>query len=286
MPPAPQGDLPTDVNLQGELTIRKGDILENPRGGSRHTFQFTISEGYVVVKAKVSNFTNMRGQEVKVYFKRSKSAVQSQFVELTTASFEDHLKHRWSRISAGDLQKWNDERKTPAEGMKFEFFVYTPKETRRAAGIRRATANRIREAAERIRQFEGDNPNIRIGDIQRNHLQIYHARQQEGTAITIPQDNTNRQAAALDEAMRELENENNHLEQQRNSNLRSIRIELQGTMLDVRVDIASLRTALSLPQHDLFHQGIYRQYQHPDLGAEDDCEDDDHADPVAPNADE
>ena len=37
-----------------------------------------------------------------------------------------------------------------------------------------------------------------------------------------------------------------------------------------------MRYALSLPQHDLFHAGIYNGYQHPDLAEEDNMEDEDH----------
>ena len=159
-----------------------------------------------MLKAKVSQLATATS-DIQIFFKRSKSAVQTQFVELTPESFVAHLRHRWSKISQGDLQKWEDENKTPAEGMRFEVFLYVPKENRRQAGIRRATANRIRQAATRIRDYESNN-DVRLGEIQRNHLQIHFARQPEGTEITIPNDNTNRQASALDEEMAVLENEN------------------------------------------------------------------------------
>lgn len=279
MPPINNlGDVPTDVNLHGDLTLRKGDILDNPRGGKRHSFQFKVTEGYDVLKAKVARLvadaTRTAGAS-EIYFKRSKSAVQSQFVQLTIATFQENIAYRWSKISPGDVQKWERESKTPAEGMRFEFFLYVPKE-RRAPGIRRATANRIQDAAANIRQYEEDN-DVQLGNIQRNHLAIHFARQPDGTGITIPQDNTTRQASALDEAMAQLEAENAEGQAARATNLKTVSVEINGTMVDIRVDIASLRTALSLPQHDLFHAGIYNQYEHPALDDADNIEDVDHA---------
>ena len=58
--------------------------------------------------------------------------------------------------------------------------------------------------------------------------------------------------------------------------LRPIKIEINNTLVEVRVDIRTLRSALSLPQHDMFHQGIYAGYRHPVLDADDKIEDIDH----------
>ena len=44
--------------------------------------------------------------------------------------------------------------------------------------------------------------------------------------------------------------------------IRTFRIKLNGTWVDVPVDIVSLRLALGLPQHDIFSQGIFHEYQH------------------------
>ena len=54
-----------------------------------------------------------------------------------------------------------------------------------------------------------------------------------------------------------------------------IRIELNGTWVDVRVDVSSLRLALGLPPHDIFTNGIFNEYVHHEtVGA--DVEDTDH----------
>ena len=38
-----------------------------------------------------------------------------------------------------------------------------------------------------------------------------------------------------------------------------------GTWVEVYVDVGSLRDALGLPQHDLFHHGIFHGYRHESL---------------------
>ena len=60
--------------------------------------------------------------------------------------------------------------------------------------------------------------------------------------------------------------------------MQPIRLELNGMMLTVCVEIASLCGALGLPQHDLFHQDIYNEYQHPELTPGTDMNDVDHID--------
>ena len=69
MPPTAVGDLPMESNLHGELMIKKGNILDNPRGGNKHRFQFKVSEGYEgVVKVKVSQLATAPG-DIQIFFK-------------------------------------------------------------------------------------------------------------------------------------------------------------------------------------------------------------------------
>ena len=57
--------------------------------------------------------------------------------------------------------------------------------------------------------------------------------------------------------------------------IEKIRIELNDTWVDVRVDLRSLRLALGLLPHDLFREGIFNEYVHHEtVGA--DVEDTDH----------
>ena len=52
-------------------------------------------------------------------------------------------------------------------------------------------------------------------------------------------------------------------------NTKRIRIQINGTWVNVFADIISLRHALGLPQHDMFKQGIYHEYQHNETVGED-----------------
>ena len=125
-----RGELPADSNLHGELTIRKGSMLDNPRGGKRHTLEFKLDEGYDVLKAKIMRLItgNTGNTDTEIYFKRSKSAVQSQCVKLTDDAFEANVRCRWSKISQGDVQRWQECGETAAQAMRFEFFVHMPRE--------------------------------------------------------------------------------------------------------------------------------------------------------------
>ena len=83
-------------------------------------------------------------------------------------------------------------------------------------------------------------------------------------------------AAALDRELQQLQQQEQQQARNSEQHMRTIKIEINNTLLDVRVDIRSLRTALSLPQHDIFHEGIYNGYQHPEINEEDNMEDVDH----------
>ena len=141
--------------------------------------------------------------------------------------------------------------------------------------FRRATVGRIQEAASALRQYEADNQTA-FGPIQRNHLAIQIARQPEGTRLEIPRDNTTRQAAALGRGLQQLQEEEHQQARVSEEFLKTIKIEINNALVDVRVDIRTLRAALSLPQHDMFHEGIYNGYQRPGLNDEDNIEDVDH----------
>ena len=121
-----------------------------------------------------------------------------------------------------------------------------------------------------------------MGPITRHHTAIRQARQPEGAEFEMPTDNTTRQAQFLDEQRAELAREvEGRNEEERN--LKKIRIELNGTWVDVRVDVSSLRLALGLPPHDLFADGIFNDYVHHEtVGA--DVEDTDHGAPERPPA--
>lgn len=287
MPNNVAGDLPEDQLLNFTLTIKKGMINDNPRGGESRRFRFMVSDGWLVLRARVQTEGNSTQPQLpndfQIFFKRAKNATQSQFVMLNEGNFLDCLKARWSRITPLEMTRWEQDQMTAVDGTTFEVFIYKPRQARARVGtLRRATANAVRGALADVQALVANNPQHRnMGQIQQQHLAVHLARhpRAEGEEIQVPTDATTRQAAALDDERRALDAEEARVGEQRRAVLQPIRLELNGTMVTVRVDIASLRTALGLPQHNLFHEGIYGQgYQHPELAAEDDIDDLDHAD--------
>jgi len=258
-----------DADCLFKCNVRKGNILENPRGGTSFDFDTKISEGLDVAKAKVLSYVRMMNSAQLIsedlYFKKSKGAPQSQYLKLTGVNFEDMTRTRWNLISARDVASWRDEGKSVLEGFSFEVFIYIQ---RRAAeniptGLRRATASRIEASSRQVCNYE-ETTGVHIGPITRQHVAISQARQPEGAEFTMPNDNTTRQAQFLDEQREELARVEGGGEggNDNDRNRKKIRIELNGTWLDVRVDVRSLRLALGLPPHDLFREGIFNEYVH------------------------
>ncbi|CAJ1962816.1 unnamed protein product [Cylindrotheca closterium] len=140
--------------------------------------------------------------------------------------------------------------------------------------LRRATAPAIQR--ERLRQHAAAN-NLQIGPIAKQHLETFYARAPKGTELAIPTDATTRQAQALDRNQARLQNEDAQALADRNCVYRPVEIELfGGTKAMICMSIVLLGQALSLPNHDCFHQGIYNKYTHPILPDGADMEDVDH----------
>ena len=280
-PAAGQFDVDADCNFK--CNVRKGDIRENPRGGKGFEFKARVSEGLGVAKAKVLSFVQRTMNTAQLisedlYFKKSKGASQSQYLKLEEDNFEEFTRARWNVISTRDVATWDAEGKSTLEAFFFEVFIYIH---RRAVeniptGLRRATATRIQASSRQIRNYE-ENTGVRIGPITRQHVAIRQARQPEGAEFEMPTDNTTRQAQFLDAQREEQVREEEEREggDDEESNRKKIRIELNGTWVDVWVDVRSLRLALGLPPHDIFTNGIFHKYEHHETVGTD-VEDTDH----------
>ena len=295
MAPAPRivaspaaGQFDVDADCQFRCSVRKGDILQNPRGGKSVEFKMKISEGLGVATAKVLSFVQRSMNSAQLisddlYFKKSKGAAQSQYIKLTEDNFVAMTRSRWNLISTRDVSSWTRGGTSVLESFFFEVFVYIHRREQAnvPVGLRRATAARIEASARQIRNYE-ETTGERMGPITRHHTAIRQARQPEGAEFQMPTNNTTRQAQFLDEQRAELAREvEGQNEEERNG--KKIRIELNGTWVDVRVDVSSLRLALGLPPHDLFAEGIFNDYVHHEtVGA--DVEDTDHGAPERPPA--
>ena len=290
MPQAPRivaspaaGQFDVDADCQFRCSVRKGDIRENPRGGKSVEFKMKISEGLGVATAKVLSFVQRTMNSAQLisddlYFKKSKGAAQSQYLKLTEDTFEEMTRSRWNLISSRDVSSWTRGGKSVLESFFFEVFVYIQRRATEnvPTGLRRATAARIEASTRQIRNYE-ESTGERLGPITRNHAAISQARQPEGEEFEMPTDNTTRQAQFLDEQREEQVREGDGGNDEER-NRKKIRLELNGTWVDVWVDVSSLRLALGLPPHDLFASGIFNNYVHHEtVGA--DVEDTDHGAP-------
>lgn len=281
-PPSGAGDLPLNEDLTGQLCIKTGNIQENPRRGQKSTIAVKVSDGFPVLRARVEGIVVGHGvpRDFILYFKRTKTAVQSEYQEMTADNFEEWLRARWAKITRAEVEKWQEEDgMTPQQKVVFEFFVYKPRVRQpRARQIQRATQGRIEAARDRIRQHDNTQA-IQRGPIELEHLATVNARRPDDAELVLQANNTTIQARYLDQARQQLQNEDEQAAAARNSVMKPITIELNGTMVQVQVNVASLRTALGLPQHNLIADGIFHGYQHQAVAADEDQEDAEHENP-------
>ena len=120
------------VKFNLKCTVRKGDIRNNPRGGTVGEFRVKNSEGIEVLRDKALSFLrrtlpNSQLISEDVYFKNSKGAPQSQYIILTNDNFEDLTRQRWNLISKRDIDTRADD---GIGGFHFEAFLYVNKRSR------------------------------------------------------------------------------------------------------------------------------------------------------------
>jgi hypothetical protein len=279
------GPMPITISLMGEVSFRRGERERNPRKGEIREVKFSVDEGFAVLEQKILRylreppFSNDGTQllEQVVYFKASKNAAQSAYKRLDDVSFDLLLRERWGNITQADVDRLADGEEDPvlvaasvAAGFAFQFFVYVSSGAAASApALRRATAARIVESTQAIAEFARSN---QIGPITTNHLIVTHARQPEGTAVRLPDDNTTRQARALDDAIRDMAAPPTD-----DVDTELIEVEIGGAWVSLRVRVSSLRAALRLPAHDIFTRGIFHGFTPAvETPVDADMEDEDH----------
>ncbi|KAE9030984.1 hypothetical protein PF004_g751 [Phytophthora fragariae] len=210
-----------------------------PRKGIVKQFTFVAGAGISVARAQALRF--LSGDEFtpepeviedqKLFMKATKNARQQDFKEVTD-----------------ELPIYDQ--------FTFEFYIYLAPAQRATEGLRRATADRVRAAAAEIAAIQ-EREGRRFGPIASHHLAVHVARQPEGAPIAVPDANTTQQAIALDRAAAALSDEHDEIEE----DAVEIEVELFGAWVKVRVKRSTLRTALRLPQHDIFSRGIFHGFQ-------------------------
>lgn len=268
MAPRRAGELPVDLPLRAVLTIRTGLIESNPRKGKEVPLVFFINERFDVFHAKISAILNVpefAEKEIrwvdgqKVYLKAAKNASQAKFLEVDSTNFASLLQIRWQRITQADLNRLQLLSSHIHSVFEFQFFVYVTPPEPELRGTRRATVGRIDNAADELAEYIQTH-NIVMGPIESHHVAVHRARQNEALPFEIPQNNTTRQAAALDAARSQIGES-----EREGTDAVPIRLLLFGSWVEVTASRSSLRAALGLPQHDIFTQGIFHGYS-PMLG--------------------
>lgn len=285
------GPLPETSDLIAEVSLRRGERSRNPRKSETRIIRFTVSDGFAVLRQKILRFLSQpplsteRAQLIDpdVYIKASKNAPQAAYKRLDADAFEARVRERWANITQADVDAFAPGVDDPVEvatrvasEFVFQFFVYiSGPVTAAPPGLRRATQPRIADATEAVAAFARAQA---LGPITRNHLIVSHARQPEGTPVTLPTDNTTRQAQELDEMILNAERSSPTVA----TDMAHVEVEIGGAWVRLRVRVSSLRLALGLPSHNIFTHGIFHgftpvapQPSQPEMEDEDHMMDDD-----------
>ncbi len=208
-----------------------------------------LSEGLEVFRARLrqiclTTLQNYRIPEVLfIYLKPTKNAAQRNFIELESDSWELDLEkaHR------------NTRRRSDA-APAIELFVYLIPETLQTSNIRRATANRIASARQRIHAHSQALPeNERPGPLLTHYSAIALARQTDEQSVQLPQSRAAQQMQNLDRMVAsDAGNSNEAISSDSgefSEHLAELKFYFPGhpVPFTVRVDVQSLRRAVNLP---------------------------------------
>jgi hypothetical protein len=197
---------------------------------------FVVAEGYETLKGRIRGAATIAPminlpQQFEVYFKHKSNATNANYKVLSQNDFINVL-----------TQSWNAAGNAVRSRFKPEIFVYVPKESAVAPGIRRATQARITDAAARIEDYLNSNPTLANqagGAMAQQYWATNLARQtgQGEEPISIPTNRTFRQLVNLDSGM-----------DQQDDGWVNLRIRFGGgDPIPVQFNRSELRMALMLP---------------------------------------
>lgn len=255
------------------LQVFKGDDSVSRR--QRHSeaeccnISFTVRQGLGVLQAIVhrhlqqtlgARYGNSEASNLVLKIKPSTVAPQSRFIPLDESNF-DELIHRSFSQALVRQQMSPDEVRIPLSVYISETATVGSRFNRSRVGttgtIRRATQERIREAASEIADAVRQNvvnvgPNSRVGEIATRVWAMSRAREPNAVPIeTAPSNNTFRQAARLDFIGSQAENNPS-------SEWTELPLRLNGSeIVTAEVHVPTLRSILGLPPFPLFNEGIF-----------------------------
>ncbi|KAF4133840.1 hypothetical protein GN958_ATG17177, partial [Phytophthora infestans] len=239
-----RNEIPGDMKLNGIITARKGIIERQPRGGKIKKFSFTLEDKVQVLKTKLIGhlekepFTGLLIDDERIHFRVNKGAARMMRERAGITTFSAASASRFS-FTGRSVQ---------------ELF---PRCIERQQLVRTATTA--------VERYQADSGTM-LGPIAFNHVVTTHARQPDHTKYTLPDDNTTRQAIALDDVAAQLAAE---VPGEQQVQVATIRLEINGTWNNFRVDITSLRAALGLPAYEIFTRGIFHGFVPVDASTQD-----------------
>ncbi|KAF4135918.1 hypothetical protein GN958_ATG14904 [Phytophthora infestans] len=167
-------------------------------------------------------------------------------------------------IKPSQTARQRDWKRTKDSGpFEIEVFVLAAnKERHTLPGTRRVTASRIQEATASIDEYLAQRPELQVGEITRTHWSISHARQPEGSTITLPDTATFAQAQHLDAMLAEEESEYD-----------TVNVRVNGSReIPITFSIQEFRRVMQLPSYNLLASGVFPSFvppQEPDEDVED-----------------
>lgn len=201
-------------------------------------------------------------EDTTIYCKPSQSAAQKNWVAMGADNFHQLVDEARSNYN---------KRKKKVGPFVIEMFAFARKNAvRQQHGVRRATASRIQEAARSIDGYLERRPDVRLGEIARTHWAVSHARQPEGSSLSLPDSATFAQAQHLDELRA-----GGQSASPGDSDYQTITVRLNGSSdLQLTVNVRELRRALGIP-HNLLAEGVFHSFV-PPAEPDDDVDDIDH----------
>ncbi|KAG9401424.1 hypothetical protein AC1031_009286 [Aphanomyces cochlioides] len=250
---APTGStLPLPSSLIVSLSIKIGKALATSRSYAEQGIELsfdTQDDSYGVFRRKVSDRVKTA---VEVFASKHNSEKDKPTLEFPD-SFEIYAKlGRHTKQQDYVLLSSNNLNARFGGGGDFQFmiFVYLEKKTLSTQQIRRATENRIAEAAQRIMSI--DRP-VQPGPAALGYLSAYYARQIESPDYeNLPDNPTIQQLNHIDRQQANLDDTRNQRQSEDAMEYQPLRFRINGDQVTFFVNITQLRSLLGLPPYNLY----------------------------------
>ncbi|KAG9414728.1 hypothetical protein AC1031_008143 [Aphanomyces cochlioides] len=175
-----------------------------------------------------------------VLLKPAINTKQCDYTVIDSSNFKSSIATSWT----------NHCKRSNAGNFTLDIFVYLEKYDTYAQQIRRATTERVANMAQRIL---GVDRAQQPGPSELQYVSITYARQiTEPDFVNLPENHTVHQLRHIDNEMARLARDRANQQSLSDEECRNIRLEINGTVVPMRINIADLRTILGLPQYDLY----------------------------------